>query len=81
MYNEDLALKNLQGLICHKAQAKHSYMFNIYVYKEDLALKNLQGLICHKTQATNKSKQSDDAHVCHESCPQKKTESSLCWDF
>ena len=51
MYKEDLALNNLQWLICHKTQPNQIiYIFNIYVYKEDLALNNLQWLICHKTQ-------------------------------
>ena len=48
MYKEDLALNNLQWLICHKSQPNHIYL--IYMYKEDLALNNLQWLICHKTQ-------------------------------
>ena len=47
----DLALNNLQRLICHKAQTKSSHMCLIYMYKEDLALNNLQCLICHKTQS------------------------------
>ena len=46
MYKEDLALNNLQWLICHKTK---SYIFNTFVQK-DLALNNLQWLICHKTQ-------------------------------
>ena len=37
----DLALKNLQGLICHKNPTHQS-----------LALSSLQGLIYHKTQQT-----------------------------
>ena len=48
MYKEDLALNNLQWLICHKTQPNHIYL--IYMYKEDLALNNLQWLICHKTK-------------------------------
>ena len=48
MYEENLALNNLQQLICHKTQSNHIYL--IYMYKEDLALNNLQWLICHKTQ-------------------------------
>ena len=48
MYKEDLALNNLQGLICQKTQPNPIYL--IYMYKEDLALNNLQVLICHKTQ-------------------------------
>ena len=35
MYKEDLALDNLQRLICHKIQPNHIYL--IYVNKEDLA--------------------------------------------
>ena len=48
MYKEDLALNNLQWLICHKPKQTQSYI--IYMYKEDLALNNLQWLIYHKTQ-------------------------------
>ena len=48
MYKEDLALDNLQWLICHKTQPNPIYL--IYMYKEDLALNNLQWLICHKTK-------------------------------
>ena len=47
MYKEDLALNNLQGLICHKTQPNKN-IYLIYMYKEDLALNNLQGLIYHK---------------------------------
>ena len=47
MYKEDLALYNLQWLMCHINQIK-PYIFDIY--KEDLALNNLQWLICHKTK-------------------------------
>ena len=50
MYKEDLALNNLQWLICHKTQPKPNHIYLIYMYKEDLALNNLQWLICHKTQ-------------------------------
>ena len=46
---EDLALNNLQWLICHKTQP-NQIIYLIYMYKEDLALNNLQWLICHKTQ-------------------------------
>ena len=35
MYKEDLALNNLQWLICHKTQLNHIYLK--YMYKEDLA--------------------------------------------
>ena len=46
----DLALNNLQWLICHKTQTnKHIYIY-IYMNKLDLALDNLQWLICHKTK-------------------------------
>ena len=51
MYKEDLALNNLQWLICHKNSAKQNHIYLIYVYKEDLALNNLQWLICHKNSA------------------------------
>ena len=48
MFKEDLALNNLQWLICHKTQPNHIYL--IYMYKEDFALNNLQWLLCRKTQ-------------------------------
>ena len=48
MYKQDLALNNLQGLICHKTQS-NQIIYIQYMYKQDLALNNLQGLICHKT--------------------------------
>ena len=48
MYEEDLELNNLQGVICHKTKPNPIYL--IYMYKEGLALDNLQWLICHKTQ-------------------------------
>ena len=50
MYKENLALNNLQWLICHKTQPKPNPLYLIYMYKENLALNNLQWLICHKTQ-------------------------------
>ena len=40
MYKENLALNNLQWLICHETKPNHIYL--IYMYKEDLALNNLQ---------------------------------------
>ena len=47
----DLALDNLQTLICHKPnQTKPNDIYLIYMLKEDLALNNLQWLICHKTK-------------------------------
>ena len=52
MYKEDMALNNLQWLICHKTkpnQTKPNHIYLIYMYKEDLAF-NLQWLICHKTK-------------------------------
>ena len=49
MYKEDLALNNLQWLICHKTQPNQILYNLIYMYKEDLALNNLQWLICHET--------------------------------
>ena len=44
MSKEDLALNNLQWLICLKTQPNptKSYICLIYMYKEDLALNNLQ---------------------------------------
>ena len=50
MYKEDLALNNLQGLICHEPPTKLNHIYLIYMYKQDLALNNLQGLICHEPQ-------------------------------
>ena len=46
MYKKDLALNNLQWLICHKTKPNPIYL--IYMYKKDLALNNLQWLIYHK---------------------------------
>ena len=46
----DLALNNIQWLICHKTkpnQTKQNHIYLIHMYKEDLALNNLQ---CHKSQ-------------------------------
>ena len=52
-YKMDLALSNLQMLICHKAQLNQiiyiQYIY-IYMYRKDLEFRNLQMLICHKTQ-------------------------------
>ena len=50
MYKEDLALNNLQWLICHKTKPNQILIYLIYMYKEDLALNKLQWLICHKTK-------------------------------
>ena len=49
MYKEDLALNNLQWLICHKTQL-NQIIYLISMYKEDLASNNLELLICHKIQ-------------------------------
>ena len=43
----DLALNNLQWLICQKHQP-NQIIYLIYMYTEDLALNKLQWLICHK---------------------------------
>ena len=48
MHKEDLALNNLEWLICHKTKPNLIYL--IYMYKEDLALNRLQWLSCHKTK-------------------------------
>ena len=38
MYKENLALNNLQWLICHKTQLDQIiYIYLVYMYKEDLA--------------------------------------------
>ena len=51
MYKKDMALNNLQWLICHKTQLHQIIdIIHIYMYEKDLALNNLQWLICHKTQ-------------------------------
>ena len=50
IYKVDLALNNLQWLICHKTLTQPNPIYLIYMYKEDLALNNLQWLICPKTQ-------------------------------
>ena len=42
MYKKDLALNNLQCLICHKTKPNHIYL--IYMHKEDLALNNLHDM-------------------------------------
>ena len=43
MYEEDLALNNLQWLIYQKSnQTKANHIYLIYMYKEDLTLNNLQ---------------------------------------
>ena len=49
MYKEDLALNNLQWLICHKNPTKPNHIYLIYMYNADLALNYFQRLICHKT--------------------------------
>ena len=49
MYKKDLALNNLQWLICHETKS-NTIIYLIYMYKKDLALNNLQWLICHKTK-------------------------------
>ena len=43
MYKEDLALDNLQWLICHKTKPNQI----IYMYKDDLALNNCCGPVKH----------------------------------
>ena len=50
MYKEDLALNNLQWLICHKTQPNQIIYMLIYMYKEDLALNNQQWLIFPETK-------------------------------
>ena len=40
MYKEDLALNNLQWLICHKTQS-NQIIYLIYMHKDDLVLNNL----------------------------------------
>ena len=57
MYKGDLALNNLQWLICLKTiKTKPNRIYSIYIYiyiymnEVDLALNNQQWLICHKTK-------------------------------
>ena len=50
MNKEDLALNNLQWLICHKTKPKPNLIYLIYMNKEDLGLNNLEWLIYHKTK-------------------------------
>ena len=45
MYEEDLALNNLQRVIFQKHPTKANQIYLIYMYKEDLALNNQEGLI------------------------------------
>ncbi len=45
----DLALNNLQRLMCHKTKTNNQPI----CIKMDSALNNLQRLICHETQTTN----------------------------
>ena len=45
MYKEDLALNNLQWLICHKTPTKPNHIYLLFMYKEDLALNNLQWIL------------------------------------
>ena len=42
MYKEDLALNNLQWLICHKTKPNQIIYILIYMYIEDIALNNQQ---------------------------------------
>ena len=49
MYKVNLALTNLQWLICHKTKA-NQIIYLIHVYKKDLPLNNMQWLICYKTK-------------------------------
>ena len=54
----DLALNNLQKLICHKTETNKMCSYvklnclnrTVYLNKKGLALNNLQWLICSKTQ-------------------------------
>ena len=40
MYKEELALNNLQWLICHKNSTKPNSIYSIFMCKEDLVLNN-----------------------------------------
>ena len=51
MYKEDLALYNLQWLVCHKTQS-NEIIYLIYMYEKDLTLNNLQWLIRQPNQIT-----------------------------
>ena len=39
MYKQDLALNNLQGLICHKIQPTQIIYIYIYIYKQKFTIK------------------------------------------
>ena len=45
LYKEDLALNNLQWLICHQTKPNQTKSRLIYTYKQDLALNSPQSLI------------------------------------
>ena len=49
----DLALNNVQWLMCHKTQLNHNPIYLAYMNKEDLTLNNLQWLMCHKTKSNH----------------------------
>ena len=53
VYKEDLALNNLQWLICHKTKLHPIYL--IYMHKGDLALNNTQQ---YKVRIKGKAEQS-----------------------
>ena len=55
MYKDNLALSNLQRLICHKTKA-NQILYILMYYKEDLAFNTLQWLIWHETTTPNKIK-------------------------
>ena len=55
MYKEDLALNNLQWLICYKTQPKQN-IYLIYMYKKGLTLNDPQWLRCHKTKPNQTKK-------------------------
>ena len=61
MYKLDLALNNLQWLMCHKTKSNHIHL--IYMYKQDLALNNLQWLMCHKTKPNQTKSYTFDVYV------------------
>ena len=49
MSKVDLALNNLQRLICYKTN-KSNPIYLIYMHKKDLSLNDRQWLICHQTK-------------------------------
>ena len=50
MSKDNLAIKNLQRLICYKTQPNQIIYIQYICIKRTLAINNLQWLICHKNK-------------------------------